>query len=148
MDLEHTLSSYCMCGLSTEQQFNLATALLYKLVLSASSTSCVDASSPWLSRARVRSHEHSRVLSPSTLWNFDGWRDHSLRRLQIQCFNNSPTVSFVRDTRDPVVLPQDFPVQHDQRLGKITGRLHHGVLRLDVFVHDFSQPCQLVLVSA
>ena len=32
------------------------------------------------------------------------------------------TVSCVRDVRDPVVLPDDFPVQHHQRFTKITGR--------------------------
>ena len=39
MDLEHTLTACCMSGLSTAQQFTLATALLYKLVLSAFSKS-------------------------------------------------------------------------------------------------------------
>ena len=70
-------------------------------------------------------HQRFRSLS-------DGWRDHSLRMLQILCFDDSLTVSFVQDLRDPGVLPQDFPVQHDQRLGKLTGRSHHCVLRLEV----------------
>ena len=35
--LEHTLTAYCMSGLSTSQEFSLATALPYKLVLSAKS---------------------------------------------------------------------------------------------------------------
>ena len=39
---------------------------LYKLVLSASRTSFTDAFLLWLSWARIDSHEHSRMLSPST----------------------------------------------------------------------------------
>ena len=67
--------------------------------------------------------------------------------LQIQCFHNSLTVCLVRDVRDPVVLPDNFLVQNDQRFTKITGRPHHGVLRLEVLVHDALQLIQLVLGS-
>ena len=48
MDLEHTLTACCMSGLSTAQQFSMATALLYKLVLSAFRKSGANALSLWL----------------------------------------------------------------------------------------------------
>ena len=51
-----------LSGLSAAQLFSLATVLLYRLVVSASSTSRVGSFSLWLSRARIDSQEHSRVL--------------------------------------------------------------------------------------
>ena len=94
----------------------------------------------FLTLALKSPHRLSSTLSHVLTINVD----HRLRMLQIQCFDNSPTVSFFQDVRDPVVLPDDFPVLHDQRFTKITARPHHGVLRLEVLVHDALQTFQLV----
>ena len=50
-DVEHTLTAHCVSSLSTAQQFNLV--CIQQII--------------WLSRVRIDSHEHSRVLSPSAL---------------------------------------------------------------------------------
>ena len=91
MDLEHTVTAYCMSGLSTAQWSSLAAQtrlvcvqyILHRCIFTLAI------------RARIDSHEHSLVLSPSAISLSDSWRDHSLRTLQIQCFNSSRTVSFV-----------------------------------------------------
>ena len=64
IDVEHTLTAYCTSGLSTAQQLCLATAHLYKLVLSASNSSRIEAFSTWLSGASSDSHGLASILSP------------------------------------------------------------------------------------
>ena len=90
----------------------------------------------------------SCALTISVFALSDGWRDHDLRMLQIQCFKNSLSVSFVRDLRDPVVLTHDYPFQHDQRLRKITGPPPSQCASTRSVVHASLLPFQLVPGSA
>ena len=87
------------------------------------------------------------MLSVNVLTFSDSRRDHSFRKLQSQYFANSLTMCRVWLLRDAIILLDNLPVQHDQRLAKIAGRSHHEMIRLKLVVHDTLHSFQLMTRS-